>query len=57
LQRGGVEAYAEKIRARLRELPGQLVCIGSSVGAVALWRALGASELAGDETAILFYGS
>lgn len=57
LQRGGVAPYAEKIRARLRELTGALVCIGFSAGAAALWRALAASEAGDVETAILFYGS
>jgi dienelactone hydrolase len=57
LQQGGVAPYAEKIRARLRDLTGPLVCIGFSAGAAALWRALAASEAVGVETAILFYGS
>jgi dienelactone hydrolase len=57
LQRGGVAPYAEKIRARLRELTKPLVCIGFSAGAAALWRALAVPEAGDVETAILFYGS
>lgn len=57
LGRGGIAPYAEKIRARLAESAGPLVCIGFSAGAAALWRVLAGPEGGCVETAILFYGS
>ena len=57
LQKGGVDAYTEKILAGLQVAAEPLICIGFSAGAASLWRALSQPEVGRARLAILFYGA
>lgn len=57
VEQGGVVSYAERLRERLMDSVGPLVCVGFSAGAAALWRALANPGAGAVEAAILFYGS